>query len=693
MAKEVSTYISKAPYNFIELDKFVLDRCTDENEIINHDKFYDNLNTGYIEYEIEVITPLHVSSGKNSDREKAADSEDISDKERQFFKDPQGRYAIPGNTIRGMTRFNASIFSFASVINEEIKKHDIANQRFYYRTFASSDKNMREWYKDKTGLRVITENGFTHTALEKVQAGYIRKHGDGYIIIPAVKMGSKSYTPIHEFDLRNRDIKGINYLYQPGLKKEDYKNKEELKNKRNFDYRPYIAKIKYNTDGNRAIIDENGKFTGYLVNSNYIDGKVHHYLIFEEDRSSQEINVTREQAELYKDDMEYTQKQNANSDRAIKRYEYYELPKGDEVKPVFYIKENDTLFFGFTPYLRLPADGGIYDGIPETHRNYSGRDFVDSIFGWQNFRTKVSFTDALCESQNVSVYKYQMVLGQPKPSWYKGYIKQGKKDSLESYCSANFEIRGRKFYWMKNSADNEAMKLSLPPADKHDKISTIIYCCKEGTKFAGKVRFENLSDEELGLLIYSLKQGDTEGYFNIGMGKPYGLGKCKIKINRLITYDIKSRYMSFRSDSDKIEDINKYISAFKNYIKDHYNAKINDVNEIKSYKDYSLSKRVVNNEDIRYMKVNEFTRKSELPTVEEVAEGKILSGKLEKVKRTGENLAQNANENVSSKNLNRFDKSKGKNKYSSYYNNRNVDLNTNAFDTLKNFKFDNSKDK
>jgi len=43
-------------------------------------------------------------------------------------------------------------------------------------------------------------------------------------------------------------------------------------------------------------------------------------------------------------------------------------------------------------------------------------------------------------------------------------------------------------------------------------------CYAENTKFIGKVKFENLTDEELGLLIYSLKQGDTEGYFNLGKG-------------------------------------------------------------------------------------------------------------------------------------------------------------------------------
>lgn len=294
------------------------------------------------------------------------------------------------------------------------------------------------------------------------------------------------------------------------------------------------------------------------------------------------------------------------------------MPKANEVKPIFYIKDNDTLIFGFTPYLRIPADGDIYNGIPETHREYKRRDFVDSIFGWRDFRTKVSFLDALCQNPEVSVVEYTMVLGQPKPSWYKGYINQKKDGALNSYCSDNFEIRGRKFYWLKKSADVEAMKSSLPASGKIDRISTKMYCYKENTKFAGRVLFENLSDEELGLLLYSLKQGDVEGYFNIGMGKPYGLGKCRIRINRLVVHDISAKYLSFKSNYEKNEDINKYISAFKNYVKSHYSIPINDVNEIKSYKKYLLSKRILKNEQTRYMKVEEFSKKAELPNLEEV---------------------------------------------------------------------------
>ena len=199
-----------------------------------------------------------------------------------------------------------------------------------------------------------------------------------------------------------------------------------------------------------------------------------------------------------------------------------------------------------------------------------------------------------------------MVLGEPKASWYKGYLKQRKDGELESYCTDDYKIRGRKIYWMKESADIEAMKLSLPRAGKIDRISTE-WSVTMKNKLLGRIRFENLSDEELGLLLYSLKQGDTEGLFNLGMGKPYGLGKCKISISRLVLNDIKLRYKSFSGNNAESDgNVEKYITVFKKYVVEHYKVKINDVNEIESYKEFNMSKTILKNANTRYMNVTEF---------------------------------------------------------------------------------------
>ena len=47
------------------------------------------------------------------------------------------------------------------------------------------------------------------------------------------------------------------------------------------------------------------------------------------------------------------------------------------------------------------------------------------------------------------------------------------------------------------------------------------------------------------------------------MGKPYGLGKCKISISRLVLNDIKLRYKSFRSNPERDGDIENISLSLK----------------------------------------------------------------------------------------------------------------------------------
>jgi hypothetical protein len=134
--------------------------------------------------------------------------------------------------------------------------------------------------------------------------------------------------------------------------------------------------------------------------------------------------------------------------------------------------------------------------------------------------------------------------------------------------------------------------------------------------------------------------------------------------------------MSFRNNSgkEKTGEIDKYISAFKKYVIDHYKIKVNDVNEIKSYKEYSLSKHIMKNIETRYMRIDEFANRAELPTLEEVINGIRVSDKM-KIDEKPVNKHQN------------------KNKHRNYQNKKPYDnLNTNAFAILKDLKFEENKD-
>ena len=129
--------------------------------------------------------------------------------------------------------------------------------------------------------------------------------------------------------------------------------------------------------------------------------------------------------------------------------------------------------------------------------------------------------------------------------------------------------RGRKFYWhhltnwdgrsleyvqmlewpphsgerpqTKTNADVEVL---MPSTDLDDEL------------FKFEVSFENLSLEELGLLVWSLQLPDSETLaHHIGLGKPLGLGSIQVKIESLTLSDRKARYEQLFAlgDEDKSE--------------------------------------------------------------------------------------------------------------------------------------------
>lgn len=93
-----------------------------------------------------------------------------------------------------------------------------------------------------------------------------------------------------------------------------------------------------------------------------------------------------------------------------------------------------------------------------------------------------------------------------------------------------------------------------------------------GAKFIGKIRFNNLTDEELGALLFVLNLPENCAY-KIGMGKPIGLGSLKLIKLDLTLIDRPKRYKSIVSENGEwnlSENIHSdsipFIEKFKNYM-------------------------------------------------------------------------------------------------------------------------------
>ena len=75
-------------------------------------------------------------------------------------------------------------------------------------------------------------------------------------------------------------------------------------------------------------------------------------------------------------------------------------------------------------------------------------------------------------------------------------------DDLITYNNSYAELRGNKFYWMKNCEINKYTNIPKNQVKVATNIKNIL---DKNSKFKGKIYFENLTNDELGLLLLSLK--------------------------------------------------------------------------------------------------------------------------------------------------------------------------------------------
>lgn len=695
---------SSAPYNFVSLPANAKVIANNTKELQSHGEINKKKNSGYIEYEIENITPLIIGKGK----------ENRNDKNVYFFKNDKGQYTIPGSTIRGLLRNNMAILSFSNV------SEDIEDGRFYFRTFGV-DKLVDD-YKERIDLKTKPVNGEQMLMPHRVKTGYIYKKSQSeYELISSKKINGLPYLVIKEQYLRRiapKDLP-INYMYTekideliknkdkyslteaekdlPKDKKKDIeKDKQKAKanflrtiKNRSFKLSAKPLKVSYEISGARTVskIGHLGDFKneGFLLTSNYISKKLVHYIIpCEEDANLTPVVFKKGEEnykyiEYYNDDIVRTKKARIEEGGQIKLqkdFEYYGLPSDvgyENGKPIFYGEYKGSYYFGFTPYLRVPYDNNIKQGINDKYKNINGFSYVDKLFGFaskeNNYKGLLSFEDCIYEgSQKPNFTRtYNVILGEPHPTSYNLYLKQdinGDKKEIINY-NDSFEIRGIKQYWIKNYVTESEIK-------PNSKVDSILHPIDKGSSFRGKIHFSNLTDEELGLLLWALKV-DKNAHENIGMGKPFGFGHIVIKGINLKLEDYENKYLSMSVNCFKDGNKEKFIEAYKKSLGDKINSK--------PIKDFILIKtNVIEEKDknkFRYMEIefidnnnknNEFTKFEPLPNISEQIE--ILSGKkiIEKKETTTTNNKKNNSYN--NKKDNKFGKGSNNNNKSSKSSNK-----------------------
>ena len=129
-------------------------------------------------------------------------------------------------------------------------------------------------------------------------------------------------------------------------------------------------------------------------------------------------------------------------------------------------------------------------------------------------------------------------------------------------------IRGHKLYWHQGSSP--AIQHENPD-DVSDTQKTQIKPIKPGVDFLFTIHFENLSDIEIGALLWVLDIAKDDKYrLSLGMGKPLGMGAVKIE-SKLYISQRNRRYSSLFEDlnwalGEDLEDNPDYQRDFENYV-------------------------------------------------------------------------------------------------------------------------------
>ena len=580
---ESGTAFSFAPYNFIPFPEVRVPKpYSKKEELPGHDESDRESCSGRISFNVRALSEIAVGGKRITEGNV-----------NEFCRDVSGRFVIPGSTMRGFVRNHAEILGFAY-------PEYITDETYLYRKLAGNCKTARDQYNSE--LKADMEGGLRLP--NGVKAGWIYKKGTSYFIQPVREFGRTGTTffQIHERDLRKANILTADQYMYDGLIPKFYpqnpydlntelKNyNRNLKNRKNGNYKPYrgcSVSFDYEEGRIRNLGGKDAKYKGTVLNSAWMNGKTHHYLVSAE-AVGDAFEVPRDQIAEYNADYEKNCIQNKKLYKS-----FYGLPDDkdkEKRKLFFYKKGGDGRFIGFgpTPYFRIFYKQSVRTGIPMDNRE-NGYDYVQGMFGFVNgqdaYKGRISFSDAVYTGSGTKVNDRAVLLLGPRGTAIQMYLDQNGRiaRTLNTFNRKGFKLRGYKFYWKRASvrtSDNENVK-----------IVTHLKTLPAGSMFRGEIRFDNLKKDELGLLLLSVRYADNEDQhesFMIGGGKPYGFGHIEIRDISLSLIDRTSRYTSVNVYwDDASEQISEFKSIYKNALRSRFAVNFEEQESVKVYKAYA----------------------------------------------------------------------------------------------------------
>ncbi len=577
-----------APYNFIGLPNKIIPG----QDHLEFDRY--QANSGTIKVQLRTETSFFTRGNKSS------------------FYNLNGTHTIPGSTLRGMVRSLVEILSYSQISKVNSQK------RLRYRRVV--DRIYRERVSDQQGII-------------KALSGYLKREGSGnfsfyhskniigssneslqYCRINGNKNKSHLFYEISRTELNKNKVHFYKIYFNPGPLKFHNHNRGRVKLK--------YSLIKEYSKSPKDGLDQKGT----LIITGWMPGKHMQWVIGEKSENKDVLS---------KNDIS-----NILNDKDYKFQKHiWNQSKKPEGVPCFCLKEgNEIIAISHTPYMRIPYEKTVGDHINyENQTEVSLRDISSAIFGMTDasIAGKVYFEDLRLvnkpTNENLELLK---ILGSPKPTSYLHYLETNENGKSEDY-NGNTKIRGFKQYWHQNDSkySERTFEYSYSALERHFKqrkknfqeflkkyklqdsnrgkivlrvdpnmlkdLDGIFFQDKSinekeekkysptqnapahvigpGNTFEGRIRYDNMTDEELGALLFALVLPENMRH-KLGMGKPLGMGTVKIKVEQLIEIKREERYKKLFDVDGKPslgkcicdEDrVSKFKKAFEEYLKNH----------------------------------------------------------------------------------------------------------------------------
>lgn len=572
-----------APYNFVELP----DKVVRAEDLPDGDRYHPERYTGKIECTLTTSSPLYIRCGYTPNDyadfgEKSFNELDEAQKlvRAEFFKNPaNSKPVIPGSSLRGMLRTLVEIISFSKIDKVSGQEH------FFFRAVATTPRS--------DSLAAEYRN---YVNPDLVKAGFLKKDGDRWRIHSAKSVNGVTFSWVKQRDI-SREVSLIKFDesgYIPQYIPVSFTGNPHQA--RGRDRRFFLNEVNS--------VDAYPTTRGTLVSSGNMkqgdndSSRRNHCVIFQESSNSQVFTIASVAIQHY-----------CRALTEFQKAQPFSATMGilENDRPVFYSKPvsgNIVGFFGQSPNFRIPYSpqgnghaATARDFIPPDLKDPEEKecrepivDIAEAIFGFvrsnkrensdQSRAGRVFVSDANCISDGEVWYEQQaitpQILASPKPNTFQHYLVQpeeteAEKSKLKHYASEGNVIRGHKLYWHKGSSPDIKHPDPKEAQEKQATQITKIKPIKSGVSFEFTIHFENLSNIELGALLWILDIAKDDDYrLSLGMGKPLGMGAVKIGSDLYLSNREQRYHKLFQGDAWAVGETLKansgFVSEFEEYM-------------------------------------------------------------------------------------------------------------------------------